>query len=80
MPQAHHTRYNPGSWILSRRSRRGKNHIGTTGRGIGPYEDKEVARRGITLGEFVDPAVTTTRLDEVLPKSRLLRNDTVSTP
>jgi adenylosuccinate synthase len=59
---------------LAREERKGKNRIGTTGRGIGPtYEDK-VARRGITLGEFIDPASLTARLDDVLPfKNWLLK-------
>ena len=39
----------------ARERARGKNAIGTTGRGIGPaYEDK-VARRGIRFGELSDP-------------------------
>jgi adenylosuccinate synthase len=39
---------------LAREAARGKNKIGTTGRGIGPtYEDK-VARRGMHFSEFVD--------------------------
>ncbi|MFT4629969.1 MAG: adenylosuccinate synthase, partial [Dinoroseobacter sp.] len=38
---------------LAREHKRGKNAIGTTGRGIGPaYEDK-VARRGLRLGDLV---------------------------
>jgi adenylosuccinate synthase len=45
---------------------RGKKAIGTTGRGIGPaYEDK-VSRRGIRLGELLDPAHFAERLREVL--------------
>jgi len=45
---------------------RGKKAIGTTGRGIGPaYEDK-VARRGLRLGELLDPAHFTERLREVM--------------
>ena len=45
---------------------RGNLAIGTTGRGIGPaYEDK-VSRRGIRLGELLDPAHFETRLREVL--------------
>jgi len=45
---------------------RGNQAIGTTGRGIGPaYEDK-VSRRGIRLGELLDPAHFETRLREVL--------------
>jgi adenylosuccinate synthase len=45
---------------------RGKKAIGTTGRGIGPaYEDK-VSRRGIRLGELLDPAHFSERLREVM--------------
>ncbi|MEN8106391.1 MAG: adenylosuccinate synthase [Pseudomonadota bacterium] len=45
---------------------RGKHAIGTTGRGIGPaYEDK-VSRRGLRLGELLDPAHFTERLREVM--------------
>src|SRR4029079_19710917 len=37
-------------------ARRGERKIGTTSRGIGPaYEDK-VARRGVRVGDLVDPA------------------------
>src|SRR5205807_3821978 len=37
-------------------ARRGERKIGTTSRGIGPaYEDK-IARRGIRVGDLVDPA------------------------
>ncbi len=45
---------------------RGKKAIGTTGRGIGPaYEDK-VSRRGIRMGELLDPAHFSERLREVM--------------
>lgn len=45
---------------------RGKKAIGTTGRGIGPaYEDK-VSRRGIRLGELLDPDHFKERLREVM--------------
>lgn len=52
---------------------RGANKIGTTSRGIGPaYQDK-VARIGIRMGEFVQPAVFAERLKQVLSyKNRLL--------
>ncbi|MFY9233122.1 MAG: adenylosuccinate synthase [Fimbriimonadaceae bacterium] len=52
---------------------RGENKIGTTSRGIGPaYQDK-VARIGIRMGEFVNPTIFRTRLQEVLTyKNRLL--------
>ena len=45
---------------------RGKKAIDTTGRGIGPtYEDK-VSRRGLRLGELLDPAHFSERLREVM--------------
>jgi len=50
----------------ARERARGNNAIGTTGRGIGPaYEDK-VARRGIRLGELLQPAHFEQRLREVM--------------
>ncbi|WP_295413316.1 adenylosuccinate synthase [uncultured Thiodictyon sp.] len=51
---------------LARERARGAKAIGTTGRGIGPaYEDK-VARRGIRLGELLEPEHFKERLREVL--------------
>ena len=45
---------------------RGEEKIGTTGRGIGPaYEDK-VARRGLRLGDLLDPQRFATKLKEVM--------------
>lgn len=57
----------------AREAARGKDKIGTTGRGIGPcYEDK-VARRGIRMGDLLDPDRLQARLKQVLPeKSGLL--------
>ena len=53
---------------LLREKARGKDKIGTTGRGIGPcYEDK-VARRGIRLGEFIRPKLLEERLKDILPE------------
>ncbi len=50
----------------ARERARGAKAIGTTGRGIGPaYEDK-ISRRGIRLGELLDPAHFQERLREVL--------------
>ena len=50
----------------ARERARGAKAIGTTGRGIGPaYEDK-VARRGIRLGELLEPEHFAERLREVL--------------
>jgi adenylosuccinate synthase len=51
---------------VAREEARGAKAIGTTGRGIGPaYEDK-IARRGIRLGELLDPRHFEERLREVL--------------
>ncbi|QJA05462.1 adenylosuccinate synthase [Thermosulfurimonas marina] len=51
---------------LGREALKGKTRIGTTGRGIGPcYEDK-VARRGIRVGELLDPETFASKLREVL--------------
>ncbi|HCK76177.1 MAG TPA: adenylosuccinate synthase, partial [Gammaproteobacteria bacterium] len=50
----------------ARERARGKNAIGTTGRGIGPaYEDK-VARRGIRFGELSDPQTCIARANGLL--------------
>ncbi len=50
----------------ARERARGSKAIGTTGRGIGPaYEDK-TSRRGIRLGELLDPEHFSERLREVL--------------
>ena len=50
----------------ARERARGKNAIGTTGRGIGPaYEDK-AARRGIRFGELSDPDSCCERVGELL--------------
>jgi len=50
----------------AREKARGSKAIGTTGRGIGPaYEDK-VSRRGIRLGELMDPEHFKERLREVM--------------
>jgi adenylosuccinate synthase len=50
----------------ARESARGDAKIGTTGRGIGPaYEDK-VARRGLRLGDLLDPVRFAPKLKEVI--------------
>lgn len=50
----------------AREIRRGKDAIGTTGRGIGPaYEDK-VARRGLRLGDLLDEESFINKLEEVM--------------
>ena len=49
--------------------------IGTTGRGIGPtYEDK-AGRRGIRVGDLLDPEVLRERLEYVVPQKRSLIED-----
>ncbi|MCB1615218.1 MAG: adenylosuccinate synthase [Pseudomonadales bacterium] len=50
----------------ARETARGSSKIGTTGRGIGPaYEDK-VARRGLRLGDVLDPKRFRERLRELV--------------
>jgi adenylosuccinate synthase len=50
----------------ARERARGRQAIGTTGRGIGPaYEDK-VSRRGLRLGDFFDTEGFKTKLHEVM--------------
>ncbi|MCV6627228.1 MAG: adenylosuccinate synthase [Cellvibrionaceae bacterium] len=50
----------------AREAARGSKKIGTTGRGIGPaYEDK-VARRGLRLGDLMNPERFAEKLKEVL--------------
>lgn len=52
---------------------RGAEKIGTTGRGIGPAYVDKIARSGIRMVDFVDPARFRQRLESVLPqKNRLL--------
>ncbi len=51
---------------LAREEQRGHAKIGTTGRGIGPaYEDK-AARRGVRLGDLLDPQAFAATLAEVM--------------
>jgi len=48
---------------------------GTTGRGIGPtYEDK-AGRRGIRIGDLLDPDVLRERLEYVVPQKRAVVED-----
>ncbi|QZX98627.1 adenylosuccinate synthase [Halobaculum rubrum] len=49
--------------------------VGTTGRGIGPtYEDK-AGRRGVRIGDLLDPDVLRERLEYVVPRKRALVED-----
>ena len=59
----------------AREHRRGKNKIGTTGRGIGPaYEDK-IARRGLRLGDLRNlPHFKETLLDTLDHHNHVLRH------
>jgi len=53
---------------VAREKARAGGAIGTTGRGIGPcYEDK-VARRGVRIGDLVDPGKLAKRIAERLPE------------
>ncbi len=48
---------------------------GTTGRGIGPtYEDK-AGRRGVRIGDLLDPEVLRERLEYAVPQKRALYED-----
>ncbi|MFP8952217.1 adenylosuccinate synthase [Natrialbaceae archaeon A-arb3/5] len=48
---------------------------GTTGRGIGPtYEDK-AGRRGVRVGDLLDPDVLRERLEYVVPQKKALAED-----
>ncbi|WP_115865552.1 adenylosuccinate synthase [Halorussus litoreus] len=49
--------------------------VGTTGRGIGPtYEDK-MGRRGIRVGDLLDPDTLREQLEYVVPQKRALAED-----
>jgi len=49
--------------------------VGTTGRGIGPtYEDK-AGRRGVRVGDLLDPDVLRERIEYVVPQKRALLED-----
>lgn len=53
---------------LGREKMKGKDKIGTTGRGIGPcYEDK-ATRRGIRMADLIDPEIFQSKLDAVMPE------------
>jgi len=59
-------------------ARRGERKIGTTSRGIGPaYEDK-IARRGIRVGDLVDPRGLEENVrDNVTARNRLVQESTM---
>jgi adenylosuccinate synthase len=59
-------------------ARRGERKIGTTSRGIGPaYEDK-IARRGIRVGDLVDPQGLEQNIrDNVTARNRLVQDSTM---
>ncbi|QCC50099.1 adenylosuccinate synthase [Halapricum salinum] len=49
--------------------------VGTTGRGIGPtYEDK-AGRRGVRIGDLLDPDVLREKLEYVVPQKRAVVED-----
>src|SRR5438105_15024945 len=59
-------------------ARRGERKIGTTSRGIGPaYEDK-IARRGIRVGDLLDPKGLEDNVrDNVTARNRLVQDSTM---
>ena len=46
--------------------------IGTTGKGIGPTYEDRAGRRGIRIGDLLDPDVLRDRLEYVVPQKRAL--------
>ncbi len=53
---------------------------GTTGKGIGPtYEDK-IGRRGVRIGDLLDPDSLRTKLEYVVPQKRALAEDVFGEP
>jgi len=50
----------------AREAKRGQDKIGTTGRGIGPAYEDEIARRALRVADLGDPGFFRTRLEEVL--------------
>ncbi len=64
----------------AREHAKGKNAIGTTGRGIGPaYEDK-VARRGIRISDLSNPALLAEKLEETLDYHNFVLEKYFDTP
>ncbi|MBF0157915.1 MAG: adenylosuccinate synthase [Magnetococcales bacterium] len=51
---------------VAREARKGQSKIGTTGRGIGPAYEDCVARRGIRLGDLLEPSLFESKLREML--------------
>ena len=50
----------------AREAKRGQDKIGTTGRGIGPAYEDNIARRALRVADLGDPGFFRTRLEEVL--------------
>ncbi len=59
---------------------RGKNKIGTTGRGIGPAYADKADRLGIRFGDFVNPERFAMKLDEVLDYKNAILTQTFQLP
>lgn len=53
-------------------SSKGKNKIGTTGRGIGPCYADKMSRTGIRVSEFIDPVRFRERLSECLKRKNAI--------
>lgn len=56
----------------AKEARRGKNAIGTTGRGIGPSYADKVARAGFRIGELLDPKVLVAKMMDYYEEHRPL--------
>ncbi len=48
---------------------------GTTGRGIGPTYEDQAGRRGVRIGDLLDPEVLRDRLEYAVPQKRALYED-----
>jgi len=59
---------------LDQLQEKGEIHLGTTGRGIGPCYEDAVARRGIRIGEWIDPTTFKKRLQPLVAlKNRIFQ-------
>ena len=59
-------------------ARRGERKIGTTSRGIGPADEDKIARRGIRVGDLVDPKGLEQNVrDNVTARNRLVQDSTM---
>ncbi|PSP47110.1 adenylosuccinate synthase [Halobacteriales archaeon QH_7_69_31] len=53
---------------------------GTTGRGIGPTYEDRAGRRGVRIGDLLDPGTLRARLEYAVPQKRALLEDVYGVP